>query len=130
MPLVTTLTPIVSFANVSGYIYRACWMVNFLNTAAGGLAVSNTQAAAVLAAWNTFIGATANIPVVATTLPQAALATNLALQASWGTSPAALKTACDGFSASLLAQFPEQNVPTHPCSNWGTVIQATSAGFV
>lgn len=115
-------TTIDKFDTMSGYVFRACWMVEYLRSTG---AISPAQAAAILAAWNTFIRATAG--PVALTLPSAADQTQTALATWWSTPGIFFQVRCDGFGQALLAQFPEESVNSHPCSNWGILIRALAA---
>lgn len=119
MPVATT---IVNLNTMSGYVFRACWMVEYLRTSG---AITAGQAAAILAAWNGSIRATAG--VVQTTLPGAADQSQEALATWWNTPGIQFRTRCDIFGQALLTQFPEQQINQHPGANWGVLIRALAA---
>ena len=121
MPVSTTIT---NFDVISGYVYRACWMTEQLNVQ--GL-ITPAQAAAVLASWNGNIKALAG--PIALSLPSAAAQTQEALATWWNTPGVVFKIRCFNFGNDMLAQFPEEQPDSHPCSNWGLLIEDLASTF-
>lgn len=113
MPITATL---VEFNTVSDYVYRCCWMTNQLDNQS---LITFAQAQAVLAAWNTAIKAPAGFPQFG--LVPAANKTKENLDA-WFNLGGALKTQVQLFGTLVLSIFPEQEIQSHPCSNWGVLI--------
>jgi hypothetical protein len=121
MPIATSIN---NFNIVSGYVYRACWMTEFLRTSSQ---ITPAQAAAVLASWNANIKAAAGAPQL--TLPDAADKTQEAIATWWNTPGSQMKSRCDAFGSTLLSQFLEQDLASHPCSNWGVLIVDFTSTF-
>jgi hypothetical protein len=113
MPISTSIT---NFDTISGFVYRACWMTEVLRLSSQ---ISPAQAAAILGSWNATIRGAGP---VAGSLPVAAADTKEDLATLWNV-PFQLKGACTSFGISLLATFPEQDIVSHPCSNWGILIR-------
>lgn len=110
-------TSLVNFNLISDWVYRCCWMTEFLRASGQ---ISGAQAAAVLLAWNGQIKGP--FTPVAATLPDAANTTKESLAVWWNTGGNPLSTRCFSFAQQVLAQFPEQENKSHPCSNWGLLI--------
>jgi hypothetical protein len=113
MPISTSIT---NFDTISGFVYRACWMTEYLRATSQ---ITPAQATAVIAAWNGQIKAAG--PAILT-LPECAANTQEALAVWWNTPGPQLKGRCQSFGSQLLGLFPEQAIASHPCSNWGTLI--------